>query len=93
MFEFQTILQRFIVGFTAVVLAVPPVFAVQDRTLQQGVTVVHKAAEQRVDVMVDGKPVTSFLYLEKTRKPVLFPLRTAKGTIITCGWLCCSNWF
>ena len=93
MFEFQTILQRFIVGFTAVVLAVPPVFAVQSRTLQQGVTVVHKAAEQRVDVMVDGKPVTSFLYLEKTRKPVLFPLRTAKGTIITCGWLCCSNWF
>ncbi len=86
MFEFQTILKRFIVGFTAVVVAVPPVFAVQSRTLQQGVTVVHKAAEQRVDVMVDGKPFTSFLYLEKTRKPVLFPLRTAKGTIVTRGF-------
>lgn len=41
---------------------------------------------KRVDVSVDGKPFTSYIYPDEVKKPVLYPIRTAKGTIITRGW-------
>jgi|SRR5215469_10052169 len=39
--------------------------------------------ERRVDVFIDGQPFTSYIWPTKLAKPVLYPLRTAKGTIIT----------
>src|SRR5207237_271132 len=33
-----------------------------------------------------GQPFTSYLWPERLAKPVLYPLRTAKGTIITRGY-------
>jgi len=45
----------------------------------------NKAAK-RVEVTVDGKPFTSYIYPEVLKKPVLYPLRTSKGTLITRGW-------
>ena len=42
---------------------------------------------QRVEVLVDGKPFTEYRYTKDVKKPVLFPLRTADGAIITRGWL------
>ena len=42
--------------------------------------------DKRVDVTVDGKPFTSYIYPDEIKKPVLYPIRTAKGTIITRGW-------
>lgn len=41
---------------------------------------------RRVDVSIDGQPFTSYIWPTKLAKPVLYPLRTAKGTIITRGY-------
>jgi Methane oxygenase PmoA len=42
--------------------------------------------EPRVDISVDGEPFTSYIWPTKLAKPVLYPLRTAKGTIVTRGY-------
>jgi hypothetical protein len=52
----------------------------------QGVTVVPNEASHRVDVLVDGQPFTSYIWQEALKKPVLFPLRTASGTVVTRGY-------
>jgi hypothetical protein len=43
-------------------------------------------AGRRVDVTIDGKPFTSYIYPTTLKKPVLHPLRTAKGTLVTRGF-------
>ena len=43
-------------------------------------------AGKRVDVTVDGKPFTSYIYPDEVKKPVLYPIRTSEGTLITRGW-------
>jgi hypothetical protein len=43
-------------------------------------------SDRRVDVLVDGKPFTSYIWPERLAKPVLYPIRTAKGTIVTRGF-------
>jgi hypothetical protein len=43
-------------------------------------------AGRRVDVTIDGTPFTSYIYPTTLKKPTLFPLRTAKGTIVTRGF-------
>src|ERR1043166_7186191 len=50
------------------------------------VEVVQRDADRRVDVTVDGKPFTSYIWPTTLRKPVLYPLRTAGGTVVTRGW-------
>jgi len=52
----------------------------------RGVMVVPNEASNRVDVFVDGQPFTSYIWPDILKKPVLFPLRTASGTLITRGW-------
>lgn len=49
-------------------------------------TIVENKAEKRLDVLIDGKPFTSYIYPEDIMKPVLYPLRTAEGSFITRGW-------
>src|SRR5437870_4593323 len=46
---------------------------------------VHEEA-RRVDVSIDGQPFTSYIWPDRLAKPVLYPLRTANGTIITRGY-------
>src|SRR5437763_16783740 len=41
---------------------------------------------RRVDISVDGQPVTSYIWPTTLKKPVLYPLRTATGTIVTRGF-------
>jgi hypothetical protein len=43
-------------------------------------------AARRVNVLVDGQPFTTLRFSDDVKKPVLFPLRTARGGIITRGW-------
>jgi hypothetical protein len=43
-------------------------------------------AEHRVDVLVDGKPFTSYRFAPDQAKPILWPIRTAGGKPITRGW-------
>ncbi len=40
----------------------------------------------RVDVLVDGQPFTSYLYPATLQKPVLSPIRSAGGLLVTRGY-------
>src|SRR5260370_18797514 len=53
---------------------------------EKGVRVVKNEASRRVDVLVDGQPFTSYIWPESLTKPVLYPLRTAQGTVVTRGF-------
>jgi hypothetical protein len=50
------------------------------------VDVQPRVEERRVDVTVDGKPFTSYAWPERLAKPVLYPIRTARGTVVTRGF-------
>jgi methane monooxygenase PmoA-like len=50
------------------------------------VTIVVNEQERRADVSIDGQPFTSYIWPSTLKKPVLYPLRTAKGTIVTRGF-------
>jgi hypothetical protein len=41
---------------------------------------------RRVDISIDGQPFTSYIWPTTLKKPVLYPLRTAKGTFVTRGF-------
>lgn len=49
-------------------------------------TVTENKEGKRVDISIDGKPFTSYIYPDVLMKPVLYPLRTSRGTLITRGW-------
>ncbi|HET7695708.1 MAG TPA: PmoA family protein [Vicinamibacterales bacterium] len=51
-----------------------------------GVEVKVNEAARRVDVAIDGQPFTSYIWPETLKKPVLYPLRTARGTVVTRGF-------
>ncbi|MCU7549615.1 PmoA family protein [Chitinophagaceae bacterium LB-8] len=53
---------------------------------QKEVKFLQKDKEQKVDVLVDGKLFTSYLYTNNIDKPVLFPLVTASGQTVTRGF-------
>lgn len=40
-------------------------------------------AQRRVDVTIEGKPFTSYIWPERLKKPVLWPIRAANGAVIT----------
>jgi hypothetical protein len=52
----------------------------------QGAAVRVDEAARRVDIAVAGKPFTSYIWPERLKKPVLYPLRSASGTLVTRGW-------
>src|SRR5436309_6543260 len=41
---------------------------------------------RRVDVAIGGAPFTSYIWPEQVKKPVLDPIRSAGGTVVTRGW-------
>ena len=51
-----------------------------------GVQISVNESAQRVDVTIDGKPFTSYIWPSTLKKPVLYPLLTAKGTPVTRGF-------
>lgn len=53
---------------------------------QRGVRVVTNETAQRVDITIDGQPFTSYIWNDKLKVPVLFPLRTDSGTLVTRGF-------
>ena len=50
------------------------------------VQVIQRETDRRVDVLVGGKPFTSYIWPTSLKKPVLYPLRTASGTVVTRGY-------
>src|SRR5258708_1561027 len=52
----------------------------------KGVRVVKNEAMRRVDVIIDGRAFTSYVWPESLTKPVLYPLFTAQGNVVTRGF-------
>ena len=50
------------------------------------VKLVKEPNQNKVNVFIGGKIFTSFLYPDSFEKPVLYPLRTAQGTVVTRGF-------
>ena len=52
----------------------------------KGVQVIADEAHQRVNITVDGKPFTSYVWPSTLKKPVLFPVVTADGIDVVRGF-------
>jgi Methane oxygenase PmoA len=77
-------------GFAAITLLITA-FASYSLSAGQNSTsdrirVIPNEAQRRVDITIDGQPFTSYIWPERVAKPVLYPLRTAKGTFVTRGF-------
>lgn len=53
---------------------------------EKGFSIVENKQEKRIDIRFDGQAFTSYIYPNELKKPVLYPLRSAEGTLITRGW-------
>jgi hypothetical protein len=53
---------------------------------QDGVRLIADESQRKVDVFFDGKPFTSYIYPDDLEKPVLYPVYTANGTVVTRGF-------
>lgn len=72
------------IGFILVLLmCIAPLFA-QEKS--KGVSFVSKDKDRKVEVYIDGKLFTSYIYPETLEKPALYPILTSKGTIVTRGF-------
>src|ERR1700748_3584411 len=52
----------------------------------KGVKVTADEAHRRVDITIDGKPFTSYIWPTSLEKPVLYPLIDDSGTTVTRGY-------
>ena len=52
----------------------------------KGVKVTPDEANRRVDITIDGKPFTSYIWPTTLKKPVLYPLITEQGVTVTRGY-------
>jgi hypothetical protein len=50
------------------------------------VTLNHPTGQPRIEVLVDGKPFTSYIWPGSLKKPTLYPIRTGAGTVVTRGF-------
>jgi Methane oxygenase PmoA len=77
---------RALASLVVVVLCGSLQIKAQNKPAETGVRVVADEAARRVDIFVDGEAFTSYIWPETIKKPVLYPLRTAMGTIVTRGY-------
>lgn len=78
----MTKLQKAACATTALVVGLLVGAAAQAPRIQ----VTPNEAGRRVDITIDGKPFTSYIWPTTLKKPTLFPLRSASGTIVTRGY-------
>jgi Methane oxygenase PmoA len=50
------------------------------------VALIPRIDERRVDVLVDGAPFTAYIWPRTLKKPVLHPIHTAAGVLVTRGF-------
>jgi hypothetical protein len=60
--------------------------AAPDGSASLAVVVTPNESARRVDVTIGGQPFTSYIWRQDQKKPVLYPLRSANGTLVTRGW-------
>jgi hypothetical protein len=56
------------------------------RAADEPVEVTPRPEERRIDITVGGEPFTAYIWPERLAKPVLYPIRTAHGTLVTRGF-------
>lgn len=52
----------------------------------KGIQIIQNEAQRKIDILYDGKLFTSYIYPSDLEKPVLYPIYTAKGTLVTRGF-------
>ena len=52
----------------------------------QEIKITENKEKKQIDVTVDGQPFTSYVFWDDQKKPILYPLRTSKGTVVTRGY-------
>jgi hypothetical protein len=52
----------------------------------ESVKLVKDDAARKVSIFIGNKPFTTFMYPENLEKPVLYPVQTAGGTVVTRGY-------
>lgn len=52
----------------------------------QTIKITESKEKKQYDVTVDGQPFTSYVFWDNQKKPILYPLRTSKGTVVTRGF-------
>ncbi|HEY5392351.1 MAG TPA: PmoA family protein [Hanamia sp.] len=77
----KNIFQYFLLNSIAMICATL-VFAQKN----ENVKVVKSSTENKIDVLVNNKPFTSFLYPDTLEKPVLYPVHAADGKMVTRGF-------
>lgn len=50
------------------------------------VELVKQNGKNKIDILIGGKPFTSFLYPDNLEKPVLYPVHAANGSVVTRGF-------
>ena len=82
--------RNFVLIFSLFISAILGLSSCHAQLMQKGktdrFTITENKEGKRVDISIDGKPFTSYIYPDVLMKPVLYPLRTSQGTLITRGW-------
>ena len=82
--------RNFVLIFSLFISAILGLSSCHAQLMQTGkterFTITENKEGKRIDISVDGKPFTSYIYPDALMKPVLYPLRTSQGTLITRGW-------
>lgn len=60
--------------------------SITDNSPNARIQLIQQEDENKIDILIDGEHFTSYLYPETLKKPVLYPIKTAKGTFITRGF-------
>ncbi|MBZ5514603.1 MAG: PmoA family protein [Acidobacteriia bacterium] len=63
-----------------------PVLLVLSSSICAGESVDLKRSDHQIDVLIGGKPFTTFYFDPKVPKPYLHPLRSAEGIVVTRGF-------
>ncbi|MDT3404358.1 DUF6807 domain-containing protein [Mucilaginibacter terrae] len=67
-------------------LAITSVLSLSVKAQNEPVTVKRNDQQKKVEVLIGGKPFTTFMYPDTLEKPFLYPITTATGTEITRGF-------
>lgn len=70
----------------AALLAVGVMMLVVSVVPAQTIKITESKEKKQYDVSVDGQPFTSYVFWDNQKKPILYPLRTSKGTVVTRGF-------
>ena len=73
-------------SFFKVIVLSTVVFGFTTCGSSQKIEIVSNEAQRKIDVLYDGKLFTSYIYPADLEKPVLYPICTANGTLVTRGF-------